>query len=258
MTWKKELCVAIDVALKAGEIIAKYYQTGVAVHHKSAEQPVTIADREADAIIKKIVLSAFPNDGWFSEETTDNAQRLSKRRVWIVDPLDGTKEFIGGVPEFAVSIALVENARPVVGVVYNPATSELFYASKKGGAFFGEKRIHVSDEKDFKKSRILASRSELGRGEWKKHEGRFQIVPSGGMAFKMVQVACARADASFSLQPKTEWDFAAGLLIVEEAGGVVSQIDGSRFVFNKKDPLATGIVHSNPFLYSNIMDLIKT
>ena len=122
-------------AKKAGDAIKKYYKAKYEIKEKSHKNPVTTADFEADRIIKDVLMSKFPSYGWLSEETVDSPLRLSKERVWVVDPLDGTKEFIEGVPNFVVSIALVDCGVPVIGIIYNPVLNELFYASKGNGAF---------------------------------------------------------------------------------------------------------------------------
>lgn len=255
--YKKELESALLAAKEASSIILKYYDQDYEVQDKGGNHPLTIADQESDQKIKEILLSEFPEDGWLSEETADNASRLDKKRAWIVDPLDGTKEFIKKIPEFCVSIALVEDGKPVVGVILNPGVSDIFSASKGQGAFLNESPIQVSSQSDLSSSQILASRSELKRGEWEVFKNQFNVIPSGGMAYKMTQVACGKADASFSLTPKNEWDFAAGDLIIREAGGFVSQINGDDFTYNKKDPLASGIFYSNQNLSQKLLNIAQ-
>lgn len=255
--YEKEFEKAVEAAKKGGEVILHCYNKDYEVQEKSEDHPITIADRKANEAIHSVLQGAFPGDGWLSEETKDTEERLIKRRVWIVDPLDGTKEFIAKIKEFAVSIALVVDHQPVVGVIYNPGTDELFAAKQFEGAFLNNKPIKTTREKDLKKARILASRSELKRNEWEPYEGKFTIVPSGGMAFKMSQVARGEADGSFSLQPKTEWDFAAGTLLIQEAGGVVTQMDGHPFIFNKKNPRAPGIIYGNPHVHRQLAEMVK-
>lgn len=263
--YETELATAIQAAREAGNIIAKYFDGPYTITEKGNDipegtplGPVTNADREANTLIHKILLSAYPNDGWLSEETVDDERRLSKKRVWIVDPLDGTKEFIDKVKEFAVSIALCVEGLPVVGVIYNPLTRELFSTRKGSGAFRNYQNIHVSEHTELKSAKILASRSELKRDEWKKFEGKFQIVPSGGMAWKMAIVASGKADGSFTLQPKSEWDFCAGALMVQEAGGIVTGTSGQPFRFNQKNPRVSGIIYANPHLHSHLTRLVKS
>ena len=125
--FNEELIAAKVAARNAGKILMKYYKSeDNKVKMKGIDNPVTIADNEADEFLSDFLMGEFPNDGWLSEETVDTKERLSMNRVWIVDPLDGTKEFIEGIPHFSVSIALVQDEHPVVGVIYNPATNEMF------------------------------------------------------------------------------------------------------------------------------------
>ena len=119
-TMDRELEVARGAAKAAGQVLLRYYGSAYRVTEKSADNPVTIADLESNEVLKSTILGAFPSDGWLSEETADSDERLKQKRVWIVDPLDGTKEFIGEIPEFCVCIALVEDGTPRVAVEYNP------------------------------------------------------------------------------------------------------------------------------------------
>src|SRR5262249_9974074 len=157
---------AIAAALEAGAIIRSIYNTDYTVDYKGADSPVTRADREANHKIHEILQGAFPTDGWLSEETVDSPARLSRQRVWVVDPMDGTKEFIQKIPEFAVSIALVENGAPVLGVTYNPPTEQLYWAVRGHGAWHGAQRLRVSPCARLAEATILSSRSETKRGEW--------------------------------------------------------------------------------------------
>lgn len=257
MILSQELEVATQAALLAGRTIKNYFKRRVAVDHKSPEQPVTIADREANDIIKKILLDAFPEDGWLSEETCDTPDRLGKDRCWIVDPLDGTKEFIAEIPEFAISIGLAIKHMPVLGVVYNPAKDELFTAIKGCGAFLGDQKLQVSSTHDLLKSKFSVSRSEIKRGDWNAFESKIgTLIPSGGLAYKMCEVARGRTDASFSLSPKSEWDLAASVVIVEEAGGIVRLPNDSVFLLNMPNPRVSGILYSNRELYTPIRQMI--
>ncbi len=251
-----ELVIAITAARLASKVIQDVSQTNFKVEHKSQHQPVTIADTKANEIIKNTILGSFPEDGWLSEESTDNTDRLTNKRVWIVDPLDGTKEFIAKVPEYAVSIGLAINGKPVVGVIINPSTGEEFWATQKGGAFLNGQPIHVSTGSQLNNSRILASRSELKRDDWKPFENKFHIIPSGGLAFKITEVACGRADASFTLSPKSEWDLAGGAIILTEAGGRMSLPDGTEVTLNKKEPRVPGLVYSNSLLHGDLIEFL--
>ena len=138
---KDNFTLAKETAIKAGVLILKYFNADYEIQNKSYNNPVTTADKEADKLIKKNLLAANPNYGWLSEETKDSPDRLEKKFVWVVDPIDGTKEFIKGIPEFVVSIGLVKNGEPVVGVIYNPITKEIFSAKKNGGSFLNDRTV---------------------------------------------------------------------------------------------------------------------
>ena len=163
---KNELKIARDSAVEAGKIILSYYRADYEIKDKGYHNPVTTADHAADKVLKEILTGSFPDYGWLSEETIDSKLRLKKEKVWVVDPLDGTKEFIEGVPHFVVSVALVENGIPIIGVLYNPVTKELFSAAKGIGAKLNGKTINCTSKKNLSKMVILNSRSETKKGLW--------------------------------------------------------------------------------------------
>src|SRR5580700_3582670 len=174
--YDRELTIARDGAIAAGAILQRYFRDGgYQIDSKGKNNPVTTADFEADSELKQILREAFPAYGWLSEETADNDDRLTRERVWIVDPLDGTKEFIKGIPEFVVAIALAEHGVPVLGVSYNPIKQELFSGIPGAGCFLDGKPVTVSNTSTLEHSTILASRSETARGEWKAYEGRVTV-----------------------------------------------------------------------------------
>ena len=256
MQWEKEYTCALKAARAAGDIVRSHYHTRYDVDYKGKDSPVTVADREANHKIHAIIQGEFPNDGWLSEETVDSPARQSCRRVWVVDPLDGTKEFIQKIPELAVSIALVEDGSPVVGVAYNPIHDQLFWAVRGHGAWHGDHRLRVSHAAQLQGARVLASRSETQRGEWKKFSSQFLLQPTGSVAYKMALLATGAADATFTLVPKNEWDICAGVLLVEEADGMVSHLDGKPLRFNQAKTLLPGLVASNRGLHPQLLRLI--
>ena len=179
-----DLEIALKASKKAGDIIMKYYKHDYEINEKGYHNPVTTADKEADSFLKNTLLDARPEYGWLSEETLDTEERLEKNRVWVVDPLDGTKEFIEGVPHFSVSIGLVENGEPVIGVIYNPATEEMFSCEKGKGVYLNGEKVSVSNKKNLINSTIAVSRSELKRGEWEPFKKQFKsIKPIGSVAY---------------------------------------------------------------------------
>jgi myo-inositol-1(or 4)-monophosphatase len=254
---QRELNLAREAALSAGEILERYFRDrGFEIDQKGKDNPVTTADFEADHEIKRLLRPPFPEYGWLSEETADNPDRLSRRRVWIVDPLDGTKEFIKGIPEFVVSIALAEDGQPILGVTYNPIRREMFWCVRGSGCYMDSQAVRVTLTPSLAHATVLASRSETSRGEWKSYEGKLRVNPIGSVAYKLALVAAGRADATFTRTPKSEWDIASGAALIVEAGGRITDIDGSEMRFNKPSVKLKGFVASNTLLHEEIERLV--
>lgn len=240
----------------AGEAILKLQTSGYSIERKSNNDLVTQGDLLANDILKSTLNEHFPDYGWLSEETIDDKNRLKQERVWVVDPIDGTIEYSRGIPEYAISVALVEKGVPVVGVVFNPATDELFYAEKGQGAWFNDHKI-VCNEASTGTFLLLASRSEFKRGEWDRFQEQHQVKVIGSIAYKLALVAAGKAHATFSLSPKNEWDIAAGTLLVLEAGGKVTDKDNRPFTFNQENVLVSGIIASANSINHDLLDLIN-
>jgi myo-inositol-1(or 4)-monophosphatase len=198
--------------------------------------PVTAADHAANVVLREIL--PREGEGWLSEESADDASRLSKRRVWVVDPIDGTREFIEGIPEWCVSIGLVENGTPVAGGIFNPVTDEMVVGSVESGVAYNGAATRVTCPREDSRITVLASRSEMRRGEWHGavSDARLEVRPCGSVAYKLGLVAAGRADATWTLVPKSEWDVAAGTALVRGAGGVAFLADGTEPRFNKPEP----------------------
>ena len=226
---------ALDAAVAALEPFAS---GAIAATTKRGGDPVTAADLAVNDVLLGMLLR--PGEGWLSEETADSIDRLRCERVWIVDPIDGTREFVEGIPEWCVSIGLVENGRPVAGGVANPATGERIVGGTGVGVrYVGERSI--ASAKSLAEATVLASRSEVRRGEWNRFANEpFAVVPMGSVAFKMALVAAGRADATWTLVPKHEWDVAAGAALVAAAGGWAALPGGREPLFNQRQPLLPG------------------
>lgn len=239
-----DLELAIAAARAGGRIALEHWDRELDVRHKSVDQPVTAGDIAVDRALRAMLADARPDDGWLSEESRDSAERLDRARVWIVDPIDGTRSYVARKPEFTISVALVEDGDPVVGVVYNPATDELYRAVKGGGAVKesagASARLHVS--RGSERPVLLASRREIEAGELEPFGDEWAFEVLGSTAYKLARTAAAEADGFMSRGPKSEWDVAAGVLLVEEAGGRVTTLDGSRPRFNRPTPVVAGIV----------------
>ncbi len=257
MDTTKELEIAVEAARRGGAIVRKYFKGDYEVHEKAPDNPLTVADTEADEAIKACVLEAFPSDGWLSEETRDSPARLSNPRVWIVDPLDGTKEFTQHIPEFCVCVAFVVDGVVQVGVSYNPIEEKLFAAARGNGTTLNGEPVRCTPLADLSKATVLASRSEVKRGEWEPYESLMTVKPTGSVAYKFALIAAGEYDATFSLTPKNEWDICAGTMLVEEAGGTVTDRFGKPLTFNNEKTLLPGLIATGATLYGPLRDCIK-
>ena len=257
--FNEELIAAKVAARNAGKILIKHLNVDDKnIEYKSEDSPVTIADHEADKYLSDFIGGEFPHDGWLSEETVDTEERLEKKRTWIVDPLDGTKEYIKKLPEFSISIALVENNIPVIGVIYNPISEEMFYAERNKGAFLNGMKIKISDKQDIKNASLIVSRSEYGNNLWNNYKSSFSSIKSiGSIAYKLGLAAANVYDITATVAPKNEWDICAGDCIVREAGGTMKTINGENINYNQKKTLVTDpIIATNFKLFDMVSDLL--
>jgi myo-inositol-1(or 4)-monophosphatase len=238
MAYEQELEVALAAAREAAQILARHYERGAKSWDKSEDNPVTVADLDSDRAIARHLREAFPGDALLSEETLSDPARTQCSRVWIVDPMDGTKEFTQRIPEFGVSIALCERGEPVVGVIANPAQDVAVWAARGSGCFRDGARVEVSRCRDLASAVVIASRTEISRRQFEPYQGWFkEIRPVGSIAWKLACVACGEGDLNISVAPKNEWDVCAGDLLVREAGGALLGFDGTPRRYNQADPL---------------------
>ncbi|MBF0143157.1 MAG: 3'(2'),5'-bisphosphate nucleotidase CysQ [Magnetococcales bacterium] len=261
--WDRDLALMEESIREAGRVVLSYFRPGEAVgggarlQDKGRDNPLTQADLEADALLRRTLLSARPDYGWLSEETADDASRQDCRRVWVVDPIDGTKEFIIGLPQFAVSVGLVEDGVTVAGCILNPAQDALYSAVAGGGARLNGQPIRVTSRENLAGASCLASRSETGRGEWDIFRDRLAITTMGSIAYKLALVASGGFDLTFTLTPKNEWDYCAGELLVREAGGRVTQKDGQPLRFNRPHPSIRSVLASNGLLHDPLLAMLR-
>jgi len=247
----------IQAGLDAARVIFDRFTPGeVQAEFKAGHDPVTEADRAVDAALRQNLLRA--GEGWLSEESADDLSRLDKPRVWVVDPLDGTREFVMGLPEFCVSIGFVENGKPVAGGIYNPATKETFLGAVDAGLLYNGQPAHPSQRSSLDGALILASRSEVKRGDWKQFEDTtFKVRPMGSVAYKLALVSAGLADITFTLTPKNEWDVVAGAALVLSGGGFVSTLERTDLTANRRNPLLSGLLASGPLLKEQVLALVE-
>ncbi|MBQ7995603.1 MAG: 3'(2'),5'-bisphosphate nucleotidase CysQ [Bacilli bacterium] len=240
--WEKELEIAIEAALEAEKWIMEVYSTDFEVEIKSDDSPVTKADKGADKIIVKYIKERFPNHAFLTEESKDNKSRLNNDFVWIVDPVDGTTDFVSKNGEFTTNIALCYKHEIVVGVINAPAQNKIYYASKGNGAYLKEKgkepkRIHVSDKVD--NLTVLNSRSHLTEQDKscvERHKEKIANIIPMGAALKFGAIAEGKAEISFRFSGGTkEWDTASGTIILKEAGGNILTPKREEMTYNRDD-----------------------
>ncbi len=247
----EQLARLCAVVARAGALIERIRGADLGIERKADRSLSTRADREADALLRAELPMLVPA-AWLSEETADAPARLAERRVWIVDPLDGTREFVEGLPEYAVAAALVEDGEPVLAAVHNPRSGDMFAAARGAGALRNGARVNVREG-----ATLLASRSETGRGEFAGFAPDWELRPLGSIQLKLALVAAGEAAGTLSRGPKHEWDVCAGALIVAEAGGRVSDVFGAPLRYNQPRPKVPGVLAGAPAAHARALELAR-
>ena len=242
----------IEGALRAAALcLSAFTCDEMKVEYKLGDDPVTEADRRANAVLQEALIR--DREGWLSEESIDDMDRTNKERVWIVDPLDGTREFIAGTPEWCISVALAERGKILAGGVFNPAKNEMFLGAPGEGITLNGRTVQTSKCCKLSTAVILASRREFARGDWDRFiGGPFEIRPVGSIAYKLALVAAGVAEATWTLGPKNEWDVAAGVALVEAGGGLVRTKGGDPPIFNRECTLFRSLLACGPFLHREL------
>ncbi|MDA0242649.1 MAG: 3'(2'),5'-bisphosphate nucleotidase CysQ [Chloroflexi bacterium] len=256
MTEQDLLPEVVAITREAGDVIKGFYRGAFEVQEKSPDNPVTEADVAADTLLRERLRPLVPHAGWLSEETADNPARLACEWVWVVDPLDGTKEFVLGLPEFSVAVALVRAGEPVLAVVYNPITEDVYAAVRGRGLSHNGLPARVSSQTNLADCVVEASRSERQRGEFAPFEEAVRVQTMGSIALKLARTAAGQTDATWSRGPKHEWDICAGVLLVEEGGGVVVDLDERPLRFNQSFPKVNGLMATNGALSAAVAGLL--
>jgi len=218
---------------------------------KEPGQPVCDADIEVDTMLRDALGQVAPDAGWLSEETADNATRLSTDRVWVVDPIDGTRDYLGGRPGWAVSVALIERGRPIVGVLAAPARNELWIAQAGKGAHRNGRALTASERLHLPGARVPAD--VLPKTE----RDLICVSRPNSIALRMAMVAADEADMVAGLRWGYEWDIAAAALIAAEAGAVVTDALGEALAFNQPDPVALGLLCCAPGIHGAAVERLS-
>lgn len=256
-TLDRELQVATRLALQAGSILRVHRAGELTVNRKGGGEPVTAADLESNRVIREGLAAAFPGDAVFSEETHDSAARLSAERVWIVDPLDATSNYVESGDEYCVSIGLSISGRPSLGVIYNPARGELVAGYRGGGVTLNGAPVTVRDAATLEGAHLHVSSKEWRRGLSDRVAG-LPIEPMASMAYKLARVAAGLSDGTFSVTPRKEWGTCAGIALVLAAGGTATLLDGSEIRCNRAElRQRLGMVAAGPRLHPALVRALR-
>jgi myo-inositol-1(or 4)-monophosphatase len=254
-----DLALLEGAAHEAGALALSYFGREIVSQVKSDGTRVSEADFAVDEMLRLRLTASRPDYGWLSEETADDPARLERSHVWIVDPIDGTSAFLAGTPQWTIAAALVAGDQPVLGVVFNPATQEMFVARRGHGAFMNGERIGVRDSARIEGISVVASgglfrKKKLWRDPWP----RMEVSWISSAAYRLACIANGRIHAAVSPTPKSEWDLAAATLLVQEAGGVVTENDGRALTFNQPIPRHKGLVAAGPGLHRLLVERTRT
>ena len=244
-----------ETVREAGDLALQYFQRHPKVREKPDGSPVSEADFAVDQLLRERLIGADASKGWISEESESQPSALED--CWIVDPIDGTRAFIDGKPEWTISVALVRSGQPQFAAVYNPASGEFFWASKGKGAQLNGKPIAPTDRAQIAGSRIATSRRLLKSSRWPEPWPDLEVRWINSIAYRLCWVASGAVDAVLSLSAKSDWDLAAADLIVREAGGCLTNHHGERLSYGQTDSadgVHKSVVAAGPRLYKLLIE----
>lgn len=245
-----------DAVRQAGRIAAGHFRKPIECSLKPDGSEVSEADLAVDRFLRETLGGARPHYGWLSEETEDHHARLSARRVWIADPIDGTRAFLKGVAEWTVCAALAEDGEITLAAVYNPATEEMFTACRGAGAFRNGQPIRVDDPGALEGARLAGSRSLFRKDTWDRPWPDMDVTWVYSVAYRICLTAAGQVQGTASLTSMHEWDVGAAALVIQEAGGVITAATGEPMKFNKAHPLTPGVIAAGPVLHRLLAERI--
>ena len=242
MTWEREHRVLTTAIREAGTEALRLAKDGFKTYTKPDNSPVTSADHAVNDMLMDRLLGQFTNDGWLSEETPDTDVRLAKPRVWVIDPIDGTKAFIRREPEYCISVALLEGTQPMLAAVYNPSTDELYTAIRGQGLHLNGTPVQPGESTAHHIPTVALSLWELHVGRFKPIETQMTSRPMRSIAWALALASSGTLHAVITFEPENEWDVAAGALLLEEAGGTVQDGAGQPLRYNQPHPRFSGLI----------------
>lgn len=256
-TAAQDLELISEAAREAGLLAVRLREAGLETAFKEGDSPVTNADLATDALIKARLTSARPDYGWLSEETPDDPARRAHRRLFVVDPIDGTRAFIKARPWWAVSVAVVEDGLPIAGVVYAPDRDEMFQATAGGGATLNGAPIRAGERDLVEGCGMVGDARMFAHPAWPTPWPEMRIEARNSTAYRMCIIASGDFDATLALVPKFDWDLAAADLIAREAGAYVGDHLGRPFAYNGVKPSQPSLVCAAPRLAPLILERVR-
>ncbi|WP_038650900.1 3'(2'),5'-bisphosphate nucleotidase CysQ [Roseicyclus elongatus] len=254
----EDLDLLIAAARTAGTIAQQHFRANPEIWQKGDESPVTEADIAIDRVLRTDLLAARPGYGWLSEETEDDAERLDDDRVFILDPIDGTRAFIDGQDSYAHALAVAEHGRVIAGVVYLPEKDKLYAAARDLGATLNGQPIRASAQRSEAGAQLLATKPTMKEAHWPGGIPPVKRVYRPSLAYRMALVAEGHFDGMATFRPTWEWDIAAGAILIEESGGIVTDGHGRDLRFNRRHPQADGVLTASPGLHAALLGRRRT
>lgn len=249
----------LDLLRRAGEeaagIALSHFRRDPQVWEKEGGSPVSEADLAVDRRLGEHLLGERPDYGWLSEETADSGHRLERRRVFVVDPIDGTRSFLAGVTDWTIALAVVEAGRPVVSVLVAPALGVTFHAVAGEGAFLDGRRLHASHVADLSDARFASSRRYAGAVRTGGVARKPRFV--GSLAYRIALVAAGEIDVAIAKPNARDWDLAAADLLVHEAGARLATLGGANLSYNGRDTTHPALIAANPALFGDVVELVR-
>ncbi|WP_310621105.1 3'(2'),5'-bisphosphate nucleotidase CysQ [Flexibacterium corallicola] len=253
---KLDVEILIAAALEGGEKAKAHFGSKPRSWQKEDASPVSVADVEVDNFLRETLMGARPDYGWLSEETEDNTERLKCNRTFVVDPIDGTRAFLEGGTEWCLSLAVVQDGRPVVGVIYCPMREQLFVAIQGRGATLNGEPTSVSQKEETRGARVVAPGSFFNRDSVKGLELSKQPYLRS-LAYRIVMVAAGELEASVTRSKAQDWDLAAADVILQESGGRVVSGDGSQLLYNKSAIKQPALIASSDRLVKKLQGIVE-
>jgi myo-inositol-1(or 4)-monophosphatase len=248
---RADLTRAIDAVRKAGEVALRRFGRRVKNWRKGDGTPVSEADLEVDEVLRQSLMAQGTAYGWHSEES--QAGSPLQKRFWLVDPIDGTSAFLGGNSAWCISLALIDDHRPMLGLIYAPAQQRLYSAARGRGALVNELPLRVSERQALAGARLIANVTALKAQRWREPLPETQRVSVPSLALRLAHVAQGKAEAALAFSYKHDWDLAAGDLIVNEAGGKMSDLDGQGLRYDFARTQRLGFICANPSIHAALL-----